>query len=75
MANNNGHHQNILRTRDIYDEAGEYVTTEKWLEIPKIINSDISFQLMFGMTFPYEKSNERVIMEEQNVNIKDYYNG
>ena len=47
---------NVLKNLILNDFKGK--TTE--LEIPKVINSDISFQLMFGFHYPFEKVNNYI---------------
>ena len=50
----------IRKTQKIvfYEEEGNVDT--RYLKIPKVINSDISFQLMFGFHYPFEKVNNYI---------------
>lgn len=59
MANRNGHHQNVLKTIKFVDKNGEYAEKTE-IKVPKVINSDIGFQLMFGFHYPFEKVNNYI---------------
>ena len=45
-------HQKIVSSKYIYNKDGTYKGYEKIWNIPKIITSDVTFQLHFGFTYP-----------------------
>ena len=44
--------QKALYVKDIFNKKGEYLERKREYKLPKIITTDISFQLMFGQTAP-----------------------
>ena len=51
--------QNVLKVTKFIDSNGEYSERTE-IVIPKVINSDVSFQLMFGLHYPFEKVNNYI---------------
>jgi len=45
-------HQKIVSSKYIYNKDGTYKDCEKTWNIPKVITSDVTFQLHFGFTYP-----------------------
>ena len=45
-------HQKIVKSKYVYDQDGNYISHKKIWNIPKIITSDVTFQLHFGFTYP-----------------------
>ena len=43
-----GRHQCVIRDREIFDDDGEFIRKEIDYELPKIIDSDIGWQLQTG---------------------------
>ena len=43
----------------------------KEIKIPKIINTDISFEMIFGFTMPKQNKPNTYIAQEYAVNLKD----
>ena len=60
--------QKIVNLDHVYDKEGEYLHTIKTLTIPKIINSDISFELMFGFSYPIERTAPEAGLKEVTIN-------
>ena len=48
----NSRHQCILKEKNILDDNGEFLEREYKYNIPKVINSDIGWQLMTGWKNP-----------------------
>lgn len=67
----NSHHQKIVHHRYEYDKNGEIVGYYTDLVIPKIIKSDIGFQLIFGFTYPKETPNMTSGVREHSLNQTD----
>lgn len=44
-----------------------------YVVVPKIINTDVSFQLMFGRMVSKEQANTRPIRDCESVSVADYY--
>lgn len=62
-------HQIIWKVEgNIYD----YKLEDVKLDIPKIVNSDIGFQLMFGLTEDYRSERDRVMRNHDNHYVKSY---
>jgi|TARA_B110000908_G_scaffold3025_1_gene4160 hypothetical protein len=44
-----------------------------YVVVPKIINSDVGFQLMFGRLLPKEPVSVRPIRNEESIKVSDHY--
>jgi len=51
-TNNITKHQKIVKTKYIYNKDGECIGHKRIWNIPKIITSDVNFQLHFGFGYP-----------------------
>ena len=58
----NSRHQNILKEKNILDDNGEFLEREYIYDIPKVINSDIGWQLMMGWKTPSTNINNSSII-------------
>tara|TARA_R100000234_G_scaffold66845_2_gene40839 strand:+ start:76 stop:321 length:246 start_codon:yes stop_codon:yes gene_type:complete len=63
-------HQSIIEETDVYDSEGNYLRTEKRWNIPKIINSDVTFQLYFGFKYPKDNWRPTGIIESKSIPLK-----
>ncbi len=44
-----------------------------YVVVPKIINSDVGFQLMFGRMLSKEPVNNKPVRDTENIKVADYY--
>ena len=60
-------HQRIVSSKSIYNEEGELVSHEIVWDIPKVITSDVSFQLQFGF-WPGDNWESSRVMQSYGLN-------